>query len=126
MFADYPEIAQDDAEAEARFQGAQRVDPFPDIPPSLLNSADITDYVRVTGMIAPFHLDKLKSASYEAAIAGRCMWWDERREWKEVRLEKPGDKFVLQANSISFVQVEPKFRLPDFIVLRFNLKIKHV
>src|SRR2546426_12124635 len=118
MFTDFPEITQDDAEAESRFQLAQRVDPFPDIPPSLLNSADIEVYVRVTGMLAPFHLNKLKSASYEAAIAGRCMWWDERREWKEARLDNPGDKFILQQNSIAFVQVEPKFRLPDYIALR--------
>jgi deoxycytidine triphosphate deaminase len=125
-FQDYPDITQNDTEAEARYQAARRIDPFPDIPPSLLNSADVEDYVRMTGMVTPFHKGKLKSASYEAAIAGGCMWWDERRQFQEVRLQNPGDKFVLRQNSIAFVQVEPKFRLPDYMALRFNLKIKHV
>ena len=43
-----------------------------------------------------------------------------------MRLEKDGDEFTLEANSIAFVQVEPVFRLPDYIALRFNLKITHV
>ena len=126
MFTDYPDITDDDAEAESRYRAAQKIDPFPDIPPALLNSADIEDYVRVTGMMVPFRKEKLKSASYEAAIVGRCMWWDEKREWREVRLEKTGDRFVLQQNSIAFVQVEPRFRLPDYMAVRFNLKITHV
>ncbi len=37
-----------------------------------------------------------------------------------------GIKFVLKANSIAFVTVEPVFRLPDYIALRFNLKISHI
>src|SRR5262249_41492637 len=31
-----------------------------------------------------------------------------------------------EANSITFVQVEPVFRLPDYIAIRFNLRITHV
>jgi deoxycytidine triphosphate deaminase len=37
-----------------------------------------------------------------------------------------GETFVLRRNSIAFVQVEPVFRIPDYIALRFNLKILHV
>jgi hypothetical protein len=33
---------------------------------------------------------------------------------------------VLPANPITFVQVEPEFRLPNYIALRFNLRITHV
>jgi deoxycytidine triphosphate deaminase len=123
---DYQEYAATDAEAEARFQRTFNSDPFPKIAPSLLNSADICDYVRMTGMLHPFRPDKVKSASYEAAVGGRCIWWDEHGVWQEVDLEKEDREFTLRANSIAFVQVEPKFRLPDYMALRFNLKITHV
>lgn len=126
MFEDYPNLASTDDEANRRFEIAKSVDPFPEIPPSPLNSADIYDYVRMTGMLCPFHPEKLKSASYEAAICGRCIWWNDKGGRQEVRLEKDGDEFTLEANSIAFVQVEPVFRLPDYIALRFNLKITHV
>lgn len=127
-FEDYPDFPRTDAEAARRFEIAKSADPFPEIQPSLLNSADISDYVRMTGMLYPFDADpeKLKSASYVAAIRGRCIWWDEKGEQREVRLQKEGDEFLLAANSIAFVQVEPYFRLPDYIALRFNLKITHV
>jgi len=126
-FVDYPDMAGSDTDAEARFQLTKNVDPFPEIGEALLNSADISDYVRMTGMLYPFHCDKLKSGSYEAAILGRCIWWDEKGERQEKQLnEENKEEFVLKANSIAFVQVEPFFRLPDYIALRFNLKITHV
>ncbi|MGH7205604.1 MAG: hypothetical protein ACREI2_05285 [Nitrospiraceae bacterium] len=125
-FVDYPGLASSDTDAQGRFQIAKQDDPFPRIGPSLLNSADIEDYVRMTGMLHPFNRGKLKSASYEAAIRGRCIWWDAKGEQCEVQLQKEGDEFRLEANSIAFVQVEPYFRLPNYIALRFNLKITHV
>ncbi|MGH7233599.1 MAG: hypothetical protein ACREJU_19895 [Nitrospiraceae bacterium] len=126
-FIDYSGFADNDADAERRFQKAKEDDPFPEITDALLNSADISDYVRMTGMLYPFHLDKVKSGSYEAAIHGRCIWWNEEGEWQEKLLsEGKQEKFILKANSIAFVQVEPFFRLPDYIALRFNLKITHV
>lgn len=126
-FEDYPDFARTDEEAARRFELAKSIDPFPEIQPSLLNSADINDYVRTTGMLHPFDITKLKSASYEAAIRGRCIWWDDSGKQCEVWLEEGRDEeFTLGPNSITFVQVEPFFRLPDYIALRFNLKITHV
>jgi hypothetical protein len=55
-------------------------DPFPDIQPALLNSADIYDYIAETGMIAPFYPASLKPASYEASLLGSLIWWDENKE----------------------------------------------
>ncbi len=127
LFADHRKPAESDADAETRFRLSKNVDPFPEIADALLNSADIYDYVRMTGMLHPFHKDKLKSGSYEAAISGRCIWWDENGQHQEKLLShENGDEFTLKANSIGFVQVEPVFRLPDYMVLRFNLKITHV
>src|SRR6267143_1404376 len=124
----YLQLAESDAEADSRFRLTKETDPFPEIAAALLNSADIYDYVRMTGMVHPFNLDKLKSGSYEAAIRGHCIWWDENGSRQEKLLAKVDgtEHFILKANSIAFVQVEPSFRLPDYIALRFNLKISHV
>jgi len=116
----------DEDEVIRRFNRYKKVDPFPSIPPSLLNGADIADYVAATAMVCPFYEGKLKSGSYEAAIFGTCYWWDDADEKQEVKLEKETDRFELKPNSLVYVQVEPTFRLPDYIALRFNLKISHV
>jgi hypothetical protein len=48
------QFAQTDEEAEVRYEKFKSLDPFPEIPPALLNSADIEDYVAKTGMLFPF------------------------------------------------------------------------
>ncbi|MCK6466608.1 MAG: hypothetical protein L6Q53_00245 [Candidatus Brocadia sinica] len=115
----------DDNEAERRYKEYKSKDPFPEIPPALLNSADIEDYVTVTGMIYPFDPKKLKSASYEVCFGGTVYRWD--KEGKECFENiKDGQEFILEKNSIAFVYLKTKFRIPDYIALRFNLKITHV
>lgn len=100
-------------------------DPFPNIAPSLLNSADIEDYVIKTGMIDPFCPEKLKPASYEVGFEGIVYFWDEDGEPHKIdtAIEKI---FTLPKNSIAFLFTKVKFSLPDYIALRFNLKITHV
>jgi deoxycytidine triphosphate deaminase len=102
-------------------------DPFPNIPPALLSSEHIKDYVRQTGMIHPFddNSGRLKSASYEVNAGGQFIRWDENGN-KIVELIKKDGTFTLPANSISFVQIESEFRLPQYIAVRFNLRITHV
>ncbi len=125
------EFAKTDAEAAARYNLWKSKDPFPKIPPALLNSADILDYVATTGMIHPFELgperekSRLKPASYEVGLSGTCVHWDSNGDKQEVDLSA-GKKFRLEPNSIAFVTLEPMFRLPDYIALRFNLKIRNV
>ncbi len=63
-------------EAKEKFNKYKNLDPFPNIRPALLNSADILDYVAETGIIFPFHEAKLKSASYEIALLGQVILWD--------------------------------------------------
>lgn len=126
LLEDYADLAGSPEEATRRFNLTKSIDPFPEIQPSLLNSADIYDYVRMTGMLYPFYPDKVKSASYEAGIRGVCIWWDEKGEQHQEDLNEKGKVFTLNANSIAFVQIESFFRLPDYIALRFNLKITHV
>lgn len=124
---DFPE---NDADAENRFLDFEHFDPFPNIPPALLNSADISKYVRVTGMVHPFERKhdkgKLKPASYEIDFLGEVHFWDDEKKVFAVHKIVPGEPFEIRKNSIVFVSVETVFRLPDYIALRFNLRIKHV
>jgi deoxycytidine triphosphate deaminase len=123
--ADEHPFFENDAEAETRFERYESCDPFPNILPALLNSADIFDYALATGMLAPFYPTRLKSASYEAALLGPLVYWDAKDQAQYLDLHT-GDPFVLEKNSIAFVTVEPTFRIPDYIALRFNLRINLV
>lgn len=125
MPIDYTKFASDDADAAERAKLFLEADPLRSIPRSLLSSAEIHDYARLTGMLFPFYEDALKSASYEAHIGGKVIWWDEERVRHEVELNR-GAPLVLARNSITFVEVEPTFRLPNYIAIRFNLRISHV
>jgi deoxycytidine triphosphate deaminase len=120
------------ADAASRFASFEDRDPLPEVPPALLNAGDIYDYARITGMIYPFETDKtrlkqkLKSASYEIDFLGDVYYFSEEDgKHHQVKIE-PNIPFELPKNSIAFVFLETKFRLPDYIALRFNLRIKHV
>lgn len=119
------DYASADADAEARFLSNRTNDPYPHIPPALLNSADIAAYVAATGMVIPFDPSRLKTASYEVALLGTWFYIDEKGEYVTGELNR-GDKFTLRKNSIAFMSTEPYLRLPDYIALRHNLKISHV
>src|SRR6266404_1726221 len=88
------DYANSPEEAELRSQKYRDVDPFPDIPRALLSSEHIKAYVRETGMIYPFEhkreLGSLKSASYEAKVAGQFIYWDEDGKKFVKPIEKDG------------------------------------
>jgi len=120
------DFATNDDEAKSRAEFFKELDPFPDLPAALLSSEHVSDYVRVTGLIHPFYPtnDRLKPASYEARAQRFIRWDDDGR--KIITDVKIGDAYELPENSITFVQIESKIRLPDYLALRFNLRIKHV
>ena len=116
-----------------------REDPFSKtIAPSLLSADHIVDYVRETGLIAPFSSDtsksgRLKKASYEARIGDVAYNFEVPNQDGKVSGNDPklfwtrnGGNLVLDPNSIVFVECDLEFRLPSFIALRFNLAISHV
>ena len=114
-------------DAKNDFEQWKQTDPFPKIAPALLNSADILAYVEKTSLIYPFDKRQLKGASYDVAIEGDVVYWDNTSgEKKIVSLMKDGDGFDLFPNSIAFVTLQPTFRIPYYIALRFNLKITHI
>lgn len=120
------DLAQTKEEAEPRYIRFVSKDPFPDIAPALLNSADIYDYVRATGMVVPFEPDpakgKLKSASYEVDFLGDLHLVNAGGKY-EVKAIEVGQEYELPRNSIAFLFLATTFRLPDYIAARFNLRI---
>lgn len=102
-------------------------DPFEDLGAALLTAEQIKNYARVTGLVYPFNEAFLKGATYEIGIANNVYYWDEKKKKKVVSVSSASDKgIVLEANSITFVQTDVEFRLPQYIAIRFNLHIKLV
>jgi deoxycytidine triphosphate deaminase len=128
-----------------RAQTYSALDPFPGIPAALLNSADLLDYVAATGMLHPFRIDMtdldktLKPATYGVPLLGKYVFWEEERVRdaahatatgvryvrKSGKLRR-GRQFTLRPNTITYVTLEPYFRLPRYIGARFNLNIRDV
>jgi deoxycytidine triphosphate deaminase len=132
--------AQTDEEADGRFAKWRGDDPFPEIVPALLNTADLLDYIRVTAMICPFVPDKarpdelLKPASVAIPAGGEFLFWQQRHDpvWggrdtatRQGTLQ-PGEELVVERNSIVYVGLAPTFRIPDYIAARFNLTIQNI
>jgi deoxycytidine triphosphate deaminase len=116
-----------DREAHDKYEKAKLSDPYPDIYPALLCASDIVKYVTATGMISPFHNNsqQIKQAAYAVKMLGKCIYWDDDGKKQEFDI-KDKDEFILKRNSIAFVSLEPRFRIPYYIALRFNLQIAHI
>lgn len=112
-------------DAENLYQATKDADPFPHIPPALLNSADIHDYIEATGMVYPYSAEFMKSSSYEAQIGERAIYWDENGQKTSVSLTK-ACSVKLAPNSLVFFETKQVFRLPPYMAIRFNLRITNV
>ena len=135
---DLTALAQDDAEAAKRYAAFRTTDPFPDVEPALLNTADLFNYIAATGMIHPFgtasnEIDHfLKPASCSIPVRGRFLFWDPEESGEgEAPPESTDylgdDEFLtLKPNSIVYVTLKPMFRLPEYMAGRFNLTITEI
>lgn len=115
-------------EARQRIKAHREADPFPQLPPALLSSEHIKAYVKQTGMVYPFDPNtpgKLKAASYEINPGGNAYYWDDSGRKKQYSVADRGH-VEIGPNSITFVELESEFALPDYIAVRFNLRIQHV
>ena len=106
-------------------------DPFKDIPPALLNSADIRAYAAHgapgTRLFEPFHTDRVKSASYEIRFSGASYYqWAANSASRIDKTLGAGDELVIPSNGIVFVSPAVEFHLPPYLALRFNLAIRWV
>ena len=109
-----------------------KFDPFAGkIQPALLNSADIKKYVEKKCLIewADFDMKRLKTASYEMRFLGELHYWSTTKDGiLEPRCSKVcyGNAINLPKNSITYLWMKEKLLLPEYIVARFNLHIRHV
>ena len=119
--------AQDESEAAGRYANTKALDPFPDVPPALLNSAHIEDYVIATAMVFPYQPKRRKSASYAMRVGNRMAFYDPSRPQQTPYSDlKEFGSFVLPPNSLVYVQTKELFQLPNYMAVRFNLHIELV
>lgn len=118
-------------DAERRYENYKNVDPFPSIEPALLSSAHIQAYIATTGMIHPFRLIKDKDkmitpASITMTVGTEVLSWDQKNNQQYRYDYSENDEIKLRPNSITFLRTAERFLIPDYIAIRFNLRIKHV
>jgi deoxycytidine triphosphate deaminase len=130
-----PPFAGNDEEAARRFERTRSADPFPDIAPALLNSADLLEYIAETGMVHPFDVhpgnanEMLKPASCGMRLGGPVVYWEDAESESPVRVMRDlqrDEELKLARNSIVYVTLEPVLRMPDYIAARFNLTIRDI
>lgn len=114
-------------DAILRFRRHRRHDPFPEIASGLLTCAAFCAYIAEAGVVFPFDAttETVELASIDLPLLGKAVWWDEKRQRQELEIRKD-TPFVLKKNSIAFVTLRPYLQLPDYIALRFNLRVRHV
>jgi deoxycytidine triphosphate deaminase len=127
----------DDKGAMKRAGAYLNVDPYPDIPRALLSKEHIVQYARQTAMIFPaYGINKktgkdidgaLKSASYETRPGLFVIHYDKSGKLRRESFSLDAHGVIrIPANSITFVTTRDRFFLPNYIAMRFNLRIKHV
>jgi len=100
-------------------------DPFPKIPPALLNASDIYNYVVKTNMVDPFDISLLKPASYAIRVGSRFIYWPDKEKPPIDRTLSEGEWFTVPPSTIAFITTKEKFTLPPYIAMRFDLKINN-
>jgi deoxycytidine triphosphate deaminase len=132
----FPSFPPNDDEAQARYEAYRHVDPFPDVAPALLNSADLLDYIATVGMLSPYEVKKgqeddwLKPASCAVACTGNVLRFATDPDGEAIKVLdhelQPDTYLELPPNSITYLQLGTVFRFPDYIAGRFNLAIREI
>ncbi|HEX8360973.1 MAG TPA: hypothetical protein VF613_12735 [Longimicrobium sp.] len=114
-------------EAILKYRDHQRVDPYPGIRPGLLSCSSFCAYIADAGLMFPYKFDakSVQLASLDLPLLGTAIRWNEKHEERVFDIEA-GTPLVLPPNSITFVTLEPYLQLPEYIALRFNLRVRHV
>lgn len=117
-----PSLDRPEAEKYAKYKS---IDPFPYIDAALLNSADLLKYLLTVGIIDHFDEKKLKGVTYQCAFSGEAHRFDpEAGGMKEIHLND-NEELVLGKNSITYLKIEEKIHVPEYMVLRFNLSVSN-
>ncbi len=112
----------DSTQAFERYSFYFDKDPFPKIPAALLNSAEISNYIRTIGMVCPFDEKQLNGITLSLRIGDTGLYWDgdKKKIRKDINIDK---EFVLKSNTIAYVSIAEELRLPQYIIARFNLRV---
>lgn len=121
-------LVRSDDEAALLYETYLQKDPFPGIPPSLLNSAHMGDYMERVGLVQPYAPGRRKAASYAMSVGSKIAYHDPEAPsgsgfYHEL---EPGEIFKLKPNSLVYVTTFETFQLPHYIAARFNLHIELV
>lgn len=112
-------------QVDERFEELKSTDPFPEIDSALLNSEDIIKYILTTGMVAPFNPENLDGATYTCTFSGTYLRYNSKGE-VEANTISEEEELTIEPNSITYLEISEKFRIPLYLILRFNLKVRNV
>lgn len=111
--------------AKEKYTDYKSKDPFPKVGEALLNSADLLMYILTVGLIEPFCVDNLKGVTYACTFSGEAHRFDSKTGgMKEINLDN-NEELILEQNSITYLKIEEKFHVPEYMVLRFNLSVSN-
>ncbi len=112
-------------EATEKYAEYKSKDPFPKVGEALLNSVDLLMYLLTVGIVEPFDINKLKGVTYQCTFSGEAHQFNQDSGcMEEVNLDDTG-KLILAKNSITYLKIEEKFHVPEYMVLRFNLSVSN-
>jgi deoxycytidine triphosphate deaminase len=114
-----------EASAEGLYHRFVDRDPFPDVPPALLNSGHVGDYMETVSLVHPYEPNRRKAASYAMRLGNEIAFSDPdtTTPLMKRRILDDGEIFTLKPNSLVFVRTLETFQLPNYIAARFNLHI---
>lgn len=104
----------------------QFLDPFKDIESALLNGYDIEKYINTCGIIFPYEPNNLGSATYKVRMYGDVYNWDNKKakmETTHLVRDQPNQTITLKQNSITYFHIDTEFKVPYYMVFRFNLTV---
>lgn len=111
--------------AEKKYNDFKSKDPFPQISDSLLNFIDISMYALTTGMLDPFIPEKLTGVTYTCCFSGKYARYN-RCNQMETKELADGETLQILPNSVTYLEIGTYFRVPHYMVFRFNLKVHNV
>ncbi len=128
--ANFNEINQtisDSNDPQKQYEKYQFIDPFRnEISPALLNGYDIETYIKKCGIISPYEPDNVGSATYKIPMYGDVYSWNDKKSKMAVihlTRDKPEQTITLKQNSITYFHIDTIFRVPYYMVFRFNLTV---
>lgn len=112
-------------EATEKYAEYKSKDPFPEVGEALLNSVDLLMYLLKVGIVEPFDINKLKGVTYQCTFSGEAHLFNQDSGcMEEVNLDDSG-KLIVAKNSITYLKIQEKFHVPEYMVLRFNLSVSN-